>query len=149
MCGRVEFPTDSLSPHATTGRSGDVLSSVSARQAIGPLPRSNSRDRRMVSPEIILISDDEGEEDPIAAIMSDQESVLPISESVQGILQKLEKVLNLTEDDLVDKVVAGVSMVASLSLALYYPILAAAREVFINTFKNLLTGVVDTEYIYI
>ncbi|XP_020268835.1 uncharacterized protein LOC109844276 [Asparagus officinalis] len=34
----VEFPTGSLSPHATTGCNGEVFSSVFVRQAIGPLP---------------------------------------------------------------------------------------------------------------
>ncbi|XP_020262997.1 60S acidic ribosomal protein P0-like [Asparagus officinalis] len=48
------------------------------------------------------------------------------------------EVLNLTEDDLVDKFAAGVSMVASLSVALSYPTLAAALHMFINTYKNVL-----------
>ncbi|XP_020272139.1 GTPase-activating protein GYP7-like [Asparagus officinalis] len=40
----VEFPTGSLSPHATIGCSGEVFSSVSVRQAVGSLPQFD-RDR--------------------------------------------------------------------------------------------------------
>ncbi|XP_020254170.1 60S acidic ribosomal protein P0-like [Asparagus officinalis] len=59
------------------------------------------------------------------------------------------KVLNSTEDDLVGKFITGVSMVASLSLALYYLTLVVAPWVLINTYKNLFTVVVDTEYTFI
>ncbi|XP_020252384.1 60S acidic ribosomal protein P0 [Asparagus officinalis] len=58
------------------------------------------------------------------------------------------EVLNLTEDDLVDKFATGVSMVASLSLALSYPTLAAAPHMFINAYKNVLAVAVDTEYTF-
>ena len=73
---------------------------ASFRQATGPLPRLNSRNRRIVSPEVILISDDESEEDPIAAITSDQESVFQVSESLQDILQKVENVIQQTLTDI-------------------------------------------------
>ncbi|XP_020249350.1 60S acidic ribosomal protein P0-like [Asparagus officinalis] len=52
------------------------------------------------------------------------------------------EVLNLTEEDLVDKFAAGVAMVASLSFALCYPTLAAALHMFVNTYKNILVVVV-------
>ncbi|XP_020271036.1 60S acidic ribosomal protein P0-like [Asparagus officinalis] len=48
------------------------------------------------------------------------------------------EVLNLMEDDLVDKFAAGVSMVASLSFALSYPTLVAALHMFVNAYKNVL-----------
>lgn len=56
------------------------------------------------------------------------------------------EVLDLTEDDLVEKFAAGVSMVASLSLALSYPTLAAAPHMFVNAYKNVLAVAVATEY---
>lgn len=56
------------------------------------------------------------------------------------------EVLDLTEDDLVEKFAAGVSMVASLSLALSYPTLAAATHMFVNAYKNVLSVAVATEY---
>ncbi|KAI4299434.1 hypothetical protein L6164_032896 [Bauhinia variegata] len=56
------------------------------------------------------------------------------------------EVLDLTEDDLIEKFAAGVSMVASLSLAISYPTLAAAPHMFINAYKNLLAVAVATEY---
>ncbi|KAL0452748.1 UNVERIFIED_CONTAM: 60S acidic ribosomal protein P0 [Sesamum latifolium] len=56
------------------------------------------------------------------------------------------EVLDLTEDDLVEKFANGVSMVASLSLALAYPTLAAAPHMFINAYKNLLSVAVATDY---
>ncbi|KAJ4979167.1 hypothetical protein NE237_009947 [Protea cynaroides] len=56
------------------------------------------------------------------------------------------EVLDLTEDDLMDKFALGVSMVTSLSLAISYPTLAAAPHMFINAYKNLLAVAVATEY---
>ncbi|KAJ7970844.1 60S acidic ribosomal protein P0 [Quillaja saponaria] len=56
------------------------------------------------------------------------------------------EVLDLTEDDLVEKFAAGVSMVTSLSLAISYPTLAAAPHMFINAYKNVLAVAVATEY---
>lgn len=58
------------------------------------------------------------------------------------------EVLDLTEDDLVAKFAAGVSMIASLSLATSYPTLAAAPHMFINAYKNVLAVAVATEYSY-
>lgn len=58
------------------------------------------------------------------------------------------EVLDLTEDDLVERFAAGVSMVASLSLALSYPTLAAAPHMFINAYKNVLAVAVATEYTF-
>lgn len=58
------------------------------------------------------------------------------------------EVLDLTEDDLVEKFATGVSMVASLSLALSYPTLAAVPHMFINAYKNVLAVAVATEYTF-
>ncbi|XP_041001597.1 60S acidic ribosomal protein P0-like [Juglans microcarpa x Juglans regia] len=56
------------------------------------------------------------------------------------------EVLDLTEDDLIEKFAIGVSMVTSLSLALSYPTLASAPHMFINAYKNALAIAVATEY---
>ncbi|KAK1571159.1 hypothetical protein Q3G72_012778 [Acer saccharum] len=56
------------------------------------------------------------------------------------------EVLDLTEDDLVEKFAAGVSMVTSLALGISYPTLAAAPHMFINAYKNVLAVAVATEY---
>ncbi|KAJ0044631.1 60S acidic ribosomal protein P0 [Pistacia vera] len=56
------------------------------------------------------------------------------------------EVLDLTEDDLVVKFATGVSMIASLSLAISYPTVAAAPHMFINAYKNVLAVAVATEY---
>ncbi|CAD6332881.1 unnamed protein product [Miscanthus lutarioriparius] len=58
------------------------------------------------------------------------------------------EVLDLTEEDLVEKFAAGVSVVASLSLALSYPTLAAVPHMFINGYKNVLAVAVETDYSY-
>ncbi|KAF2319031.1 hypothetical protein GH714_012615 [Hevea brasiliensis] len=58
----------------------------------------------------------------------------------------LPEVLDLTEDDLVEKFATGVSMVTSLALAISYPTLAAAPHMFINAYKNVLAVAVATEY---
>ncbi|KAM3293495.1 hypothetical protein ACQJBY_036822 [Aegilops geniculata] len=56
------------------------------------------------------------------------------------------EVLDLTEEDLMDKFACGVSMVASLSLAVSYPTLAAAPHMFLNGYKNVLALAVETDY---
>ncbi|XP_075635944.1 large ribosomal subunit protein uL10-like [Castanea sativa] len=56
------------------------------------------------------------------------------------------EVLNLTEDDLIEKFATGISMVTSLSLAISYPTLAAAPHMFINAYKNVLSVAVASEY---
>ncbi|KAK7276380.1 hypothetical protein RIF29_17519 [Crotalaria pallida] len=56
------------------------------------------------------------------------------------------EVLDLTEDDLIEKFAVGVSQAASLSLAISYPTLAAAPHMFVNAYKNVLSVAVSTEY---
>ncbi|KAK7262605.1 hypothetical protein RJT34_30180 [Clitoria ternatea] len=56
------------------------------------------------------------------------------------------EVLDLTEDDLMDKFAVGVSMITSLSLAVSYPTLAAAPHMFVNAYKNVLAVAVETDY---
>ncbi|KAF6158617.1 hypothetical protein GIB67_040131 [Kingdonia uniflora] len=56
------------------------------------------------------------------------------------------EVLDMTEDDLLEKFAAGISMVTSLSLAISYPTLAAALHMLINAYKNLLSFAVATDY---
>lgn len=56
------------------------------------------------------------------------------------------EVLDLSEDDLVEKFASGVSMVTSLALAISYPTLAAAPHMFINAYKNVLAVALATEY---
>jgi large subunit ribosomal protein LP0 len=58
------------------------------------------------------------------------------------------EVLDLSEEDLIEKFATGVSMVASLSLALSYPTLAAVPHMFINGYKNVLAVAVETDYSY-
>ncbi|XP_059625232.1 large ribosomal subunit protein uL10-like [Cornus florida] len=56
------------------------------------------------------------------------------------------EVLDLTEDDLIEKFAAGVCMITSLSMAAAYPTLAAAPHMFINDYKNVLAVAMATEY---
>ncbi|KAF6147086.1 hypothetical protein GIB67_036805 [Kingdonia uniflora] len=56
------------------------------------------------------------------------------------------EVLDMTEDDLLEKFAAGISMVTSLSLAISYPTLAAAPHMLINAYKNLLSFAIATDY---
>ncbi|OIV89078.1 hypothetical protein TanjilG_28413 [Lupinus angustifolius] len=58
------------------------------------------------------------------------------------------EVLDLTEDDLLEKFAIGVSQITSLSLAISYPTLAAAPHAFVNAYKNVLSVAVATEYSY-
>ncbi|PWA73160.1 60S acidic ribosomal protein P0 [Artemisia annua] len=52
-------------------------------------------------------------------------------------------VLDLTEDDLVDKFASGVSELTSLALAVHYPAIAAAPHMLINSYKNVLALAVE------
>lgn len=56
------------------------------------------------------------------------------------------EVLDLTEDDLIEKFATGIALVTSLSLAISYPTLAAAPHMFINGYKNVLAIAIATEY---
>ncbi|KAI3519828.1 hypothetical protein L1887_09044 [Cichorium endivia] len=56
------------------------------------------------------------------------------------------EVLDLTENDLVEKFAIGVSMVTSLALAIHYPTIAAAPHMLINGYKNALAIAVETNY---
>ncbi|KAF3788118.1 60S acidic ribosomal protein P0-1 [Nymphaea thermarum] len=56
------------------------------------------------------------------------------------------EVLDLTEDDLMEKFATGVSLVTALSLALSYPTLAAAPHMFANAYKNVVAVALATEY---
>ena len=55
-------------------------------------------------------------------------------------------VLDLTEEDLIEKFATGVSMVAALSLGLSYPTLAAAPHMFANAYKNVVSVAIETLY---
>ncbi|OAY61092.1 60S acidic ribosomal protein P0-1 [Manihot esculenta] len=56
------------------------------------------------------------------------------------------EVLDLTEDDLVAKFANGVTMIASLSLSISFPTLAAAPHMFVNAYKNVLSFALASEY---
>ncbi|KAF4346660.1 hypothetical protein F8388_002256 [Cannabis sativa] len=55
-------------------------------------------------------------------------------------------VLDITEDDLVIKFAGSLAIVASLSLGISYPTLAAAPHMFMNAYKNVLGVAVSTDY---
>ncbi|XP_047322496.1 60S acidic ribosomal protein P0-like [Impatiens glandulifera] len=56
------------------------------------------------------------------------------------------EVLDMTEDDLVEKFATGVSLVTSLALAISFPTLAAVPHMFINAYKNVLAVSIATDY---
>ncbi|CAH9084804.1 unnamed protein product [Cuscuta epithymum] len=56
------------------------------------------------------------------------------------------EVLELTEDDLIEKFGAGLTTVISMSLALSYPTLAAVPHILINAYKNILSFALATDY---
>ncbi|KAI9080698.1 hypothetical protein K1719_037364 [Acacia pycnantha] len=58
------------------------------------------------------------------------------------------EVLNLTEEDLIEKFAIGVSQVTSVALAASYPTIAAAPHMFTNAYKNVLSVSVETAYSY-
>ncbi|KAK6929459.1 60S ribosomal protein L10P, insertion domain [Dillenia turbinata] len=56
------------------------------------------------------------------------------------------EVLDLTDEDLIEKFATGVSMATAFALAISYPTIAAAPHMFINAYKNVLAVAVETEY---
>ncbi|KVI09919.1 hypothetical protein Ccrd_011708 [Cynara cardunculus var. scolymus] len=57
----------------------------------------------------------------------------------------IPEVLDLTEDDLVEKFAFGVSMLTSLALVIHYPTIAAAPHMLISGYKNALAIAVETD----
>jgi len=57
-----------------------------------------------------------------------------------------DKVLDLTDDDIISKFKLGVKNIASLGLQIGYPTLASVPHSFLNGYKNLLAVAVSTEY---
>jgi len=55
-------------------------------------------------------------------------------------------ILDITDDDIISKFMAGVCNIASVSLAIGYPTVASAPHSIINGFKNLLAVAVETDY---
>ncbi|KAF7811256.1 60S acidic ribosomal protein P0-like [Senna tora] len=57
------------------------------------------------------------------------------------------EVLDLTEDDLVEKFAAGVSTLTSFALSISYPALSATPHMFVNAYKNVLSAEKTKEYL--
>jgi len=55
------------------------------------------------------------------------------------------KVLDITDDDIKEKFMAGIANIASVSLAIGYPTAASAPHSIVNGFKNLLAIAAETE----
>lgn len=58
------------------------------------------------------------------------------------------EVLDLMDEDLIEKFSSGICMVASLSLAISYPTMAGAAHMFVNGYKNVLAIATETNYSY-
>ena len=56
------------------------------------------------------------------------------------------EVLDLTDDDLIEKFVAGISSVTALSLAISYPTIIAIPHAIINGHKNVLAVTIELDY---
>jgi len=59
-----------------------------------------------------------------------------------------DKVLDLTDADIVSKFQLGVKNIASIGLSVGYPTLASVPHSFLNGYKNLLSVAVETEYTF-
>lgn len=57
------------------------------------------------------------------------------------------EILDITEDGLVEKFSLGVSNIASISLAISYPTLAAAPHMMVNAYKNVLAVALEIAYL--
>jgi len=56
-----------------------------------------------------------------------------------------ESVLNVSEDELLEKFMSGVKAIASISLAINYPTLASVTHSLVNSYKNLLAVALATD----
>ncbi|GAA5904334.1 60S ribosomal protein uL10 RPP0 [Sporobolomyces salmoneus] len=56
-----------------------------------------------------------------------------------------ESVLNVSEDELLEKFMSGVKAIASISLAINYPTLASVTHSLVNSYKNLLAIALATD----
>jgi len=59
-----------------------------------------------------------------------------------------DKVLDLTDDDIVSKFQIGVKNIAALGLKIGYPTIASVPHSFINGYKNVLAVAVETDYTF-
>jgi len=57
-------------------------------------------------------------------------------------------VLDIDENVLVERFLSGVKTIASISLALHYPTIAAIPHLLVNTYKNLLAVAITTDYTF-
>jgi len=57
-------------------------------------------------------------------------------------------ILDITDDDIIQKFMVGVRNIASVSLAIGYPTAASAPHSIVNGFKNLLAIAVETDYTF-
>ena len=56
------------------------------------------------------------------------------------------EVLDLTEDDLIEKFAASISTMTALSLAISYPTIAAVPDAIINGCKNVVAVAIEIDY---
>ena len=55
-------------------------------------------------------------------------------------------VLDITEEDIIEKFMAGVQQIAALCLGANYPTLASVPHSIVNSYKNVLAIALETEY---
>ncbi|GAA6021767.1 hypothetical protein JCM8202_004343 [Rhodotorula sphaerocarpa] len=57
-----------------------------------------------------------------------------------------ESVLDVSEDELLERFMSGVKSIAAISLAINYPTLASVTHSLVNSYKNLLAVALETDY---
>jgi len=57
-------------------------------------------------------------------------------------------VLDVSEDELVERFLKGIKTIASLSLALNYPTIASVTHSLVNAYKNLIAISLETDYVF-
>ncbi len=58
------------------------------------------------------------------------------------------QVLDVSEDELIDRFLTGIKTIASISLALHYPTLVSITHSLVNSYKNVLAVSLGTEYTF-
>jgi len=56
------------------------------------------------------------------------------------------EILDVSQDELIDRFLSGIKQIAALSLALHYPTLASVTHSLVNSYKNLIAIALVTEY---
>ncbi|XP_015791950.1 60S acidic ribosomal protein P0 [Tetranychus urticae] len=142
-------PIDVKIPPQNTGLGPEKTSFFQALQ----IPTKIAKGTIEILNEIHLIK----KEDKVGASEATLLNMLNISPFTYGLIIKMvydsgtvfaPEILDITNEDLIAKLMEGVANIASLSLAIGYPTVASVSHSIANSLKNLIAISVETDYTF-